>query len=168
MVAPGVYHLQRVSSTRSLSEVKVKERHMKRVQFEDKMKVYRIRSRKHLTKSEFQNSYMSARDFRRIKNEVKGLLQKMKAGKLSAEDVEELRGLEAYSDPETTMRNNAKKKYIVHSILCYQESEHNDCETLSKMYQRLSNSAVHLAHKQGLLDQQQGNDTAPKAQRMLR
>ena len=49
MVAPGVYHLQRVSSTRSLSEVKVKERHMKRVQFEDKMKVYRIRSRKHLT-----------------------------------------------------------------------------------------------------------------------
>lgn len=171
MVALGSHHrLQRISSTKSINnELKPREqRTIRRVKFEDTMKVYRIRSRRNLTKAEFRNCYMNASDFRRIRKEIKELLLRGKGGDLTAEDWDHLRGLEAYFDPATTMRNNAKKKYIVRSILSYQESENKDSEIISKMYQRLSKSAVHLAHKRGLMDQQQEAFSAPRLEVMVR
>jgi hypothetical protein len=104
---------------------------------------------------------MNATDFSRIRRGIKWLLKKEKEGSLGAEDLDHLRGLEAYIDQETTMKNAVKKKYIIRSVLSHPNSGVEDREAMSKIYRKLSKTPARLAYNRGLRDQQGNSSVAP-------
>jgi hypothetical protein len=160
MVAHGQFLMEQESSTWSMPETKLLP-HRRSVNFKEKITVYRILSRHQLTKKEFKDCYMNATDFSRIRRGIKWILKQEKEGFLRAEDMDHLRGLEAYIDQETTMQNAVKKKYIIRSVLSHPHSGVEDSEAMSKIYRKLSKTPARLAYKRGLCDQQGNSSVAP-------
>lgn len=167
MIAKDTMRLEPRSPTLSITDMKLTP-HRRTVIFKDKITVHRILNRKQLTKKEVKDCYMNATDFTRIRREIKWLLRREKAGSLQPEDVDHLRGLEAYINHETTLKNAIKKKYIIRSVLSHSHSGVDGTESVSKIYHKLSKTTARLAHKRGLRDQQGNSSIAPLPQVMDR
>eukprot|EP00980_Cylindrotheca_fusiformis_P003338 scaffold746_cov123-Cylindrotheca_fusiformis.AAC.26 len=162
MVAPSRLRLEQEESSTFLVPADAKSMPRRRsVNFREKITVHRILNRRQLTKEEIKDCYMSASDFSRIRKDIKWLLKKEKEGSLDMEDLDHLRGLEAYVDQETMMKNARKKKHIIRSVISFPHSGVEGYDAASEIYHQLSKDTATLAHKRGLCDQQGNSAAAP-------
>lgn len=126
------------------------------VNFEEKITIHRIWSRRHFTKTERRDCFMNPKDFSRIRREIRELLKREKKGTLPREDQEHLRGLEQYVgfDQEKSMMKAHLKKRAIRSVLSKQHLKTENGEWISNFYRRLSKTALLLARKRAILDQE--------------
>jgi hypothetical protein len=140
------------------------------VQFDERVHVRNILSRRLLSKEEIRDCYMSKAEQKNIRGEIKLLLKRVVEGDAScaAENQEELRGLESLYTPGANFARKQRKRLSLHAVLIKQLSGPLTDEWLTKAYSNFTQPSVHAAYIRGFMDQQLDRQSAPFNQMMIR